>query len=181
MTVREIATSAAEILQADDLLSALESGEDSALEDTDVKTLLKCVWLAVSEAAVDFPLLSTVDANSIGGRIAFVGSEPFIYIKSVERNGRAVPFTADGACVSVRCDGVYQVTYAVRPQDCAVDEAVTLGADADRDMIAYLCARNYCLATGRYDEAGVWDQRYCGEAERRRIRRRATMPAREWR
>ena len=60
-----------------------------------------------------------------------------------------------------------------------VADEVELGAFAT-GLIEYLAARDYCLITGRTDEASVWDQRYNAEAENKRIRRRAVMPRRAW-
>ena len=72
------------------------------------------------------------------------------------------------------------MTYTVSPEDKALDDTVTVGVLADEEMLAYLAARNYCIVTGRSDEASVWDQRYSSESEKKRLTRRAALCPRVW-
>ena len=51
MTVREIARSSASLLQADDIEELLAAEDVNAEDDADVKALVRCVNLAVSELA----------------------------------------------------------------------------------------------------------------------------------
>ena len=176
MTVRQIALSAAAILQADDIAAILsgeadgENAQASEITDGDALTLIKCVNLAAAEAAGDFPVLSVVKAESRNGVI------PLAAIGDVS----AVRFTFDGRGVKTPFDGTFEVTFAPQYKDAGADDDIPVGAGADKEMLAYLTARNFCLVTGRTDEASVWDQRYNAEAENKRIRRRAAMPRRAW-
>ena len=180
MTVRELALSAAEILQADDIQSILGS-DDGDVTDPDVRALVKCVDLAVRELAVDMPLIEKSAVRAENGVIPFAafGAAPST-VRGVYRNGRAVRFklVADG--IYVGGDGEYKAEYTVAPPESTVDAEIKLGLGADADILCYLAARNYCLVTGRADEATVWDQRYNAETEKRRIMRRASLPKRAW-
>lgn len=185
MTVRQIALSAAAILQADDIENVLaasgEDGEAEAIDDADVLTLIKCVNLAAAELAADMPVLHTVTALAQGGVIAPKSFDGTVTaVKSVTRNGCSVPFTFTSRGVGVNCDGEYKVTYVKEYEDAALDSELALGAGADSQTLSYLTARNYCLVTGRTDEAAIWDQRYNAEAEKKRLARRARLPKRAW-
>lgn len=185
MTVRQIALSAAAILQADDIETALavsdEQEDAGVIDDADVLTLIKCVNLAAAELAADMPVLHTVSARAENGVIApnsFDGT--VTAIKSVTHGGHNVPFTFTSRGVGVRRDGEYVVTYVKQYEDAAVDSEIELGAGADSQTLGYLTARNYCLVTGRTDEAAIWDQRYNAEAEKKRMARRSRLPKRSW-
>lgn len=186
MTVRQIALSAAAILQADDIaaiLSGEADGENAGtteITDGDALTLIKCVNLAAAEASGDFPVLSVVKAESRNGIIPLATIGEASTVREVSAGGRAVRFTFDGRGVKTPFDGTFEVTFAPQYKDAGADDDIPVGAGADKEMLAYLTARNFCLVTGRTDEASVWDQRYNAEAENKRIRRRAAMPRRAW-
>ena len=186
MTVRQIALSAAAILQADDIAAILsgeadgENAQASEITDGDALTLIKCVNLAAAEAAGDFPVLSVVKAESRNGVIPLAAIGDVSAVREVSAGGRAVRFTFDGRGVKTPFDGTFEVTFAPQYKDAGADDDIPVGAGADKEMLAYLPARNFCLVTGRTDEASVWDQRYNAEAENKRIRRRAALPRRAW-
>lgn len=177
MTVKDIAKCAAAILQADDIADNLDETE----LDTDAKTLVKCVNLAIAETRADFPVVLATVATASGGFIPLSAFDGVLStVKRVERQGRSVRFSLDTRGIAVPTDGEYKVEYTLAPTDGNVDQTVTAGASLDCNVLGYLAARNYCLVTGRVDEAGIWDQRYNAEAENRRIVRRAALPRRSF-
>lgn len=181
MTLKDIAVAAAVILQADDIEYALTEGSE-AETDSDVKCMLTAANLAVKEACADgFPVLREVEAVAENKRIPLSAVEGADSIKSVMRSNKRCSFYADNRGISVPRDGRYTVVYSVAPKDLSPDDEVTVGVFGDKSMLAYLTARDYCLMTGRTDEAAIWDQRYVSESEKRRLKVRAYLPAREWR
>lgn len=179
MTVRQIALSAAAILQADDIEEALQAEGES--DDADVKTLIKCVNLAAAEVYSDCPILHTVTARAVGGYIPLEAFDGVVSsVKRVTRGGYDAPFFLCSPGVKVDGDGEYTVTYVKEYADVQIDSELELGAGADSQTLGYLTARNYCLITGRTDEAAIWDQRYNAEAEKKRMARRARLPKRAW-
>ncbi|MBD5131953.1 MAG: hypothetical protein HDT28_05110 [Clostridiales bacterium] len=180
MTIKDIAKCAAAILQADDIADELDSDEIADLE-ADAKTLVKCVNLAIAETRVDFPVVHTAVVCAVGGFIPLDAFEGVISaVKKVERGGKPVSFTIDTRGIAVPSDGAYSIAYIIAPSDRNVDDEAEVGATLDCNILGYLAARNYCLITGRTDEAAIWDQRYNAEAECRRITRRAVLPKRRF-
>lgn len=182
MLVKHIALSAAKLLQADDMESLLNGNDQSAYSDPDVKTMIKCVNLAAAELGGEFPVLRTQTFKSNGRTIpltSFIG-EP-ITVSRVEFNGVPVTFTFDNRGIGVPTDGEFTVVYSVATPENGPLDSVVIGAGVDSYMLVYLTARNYCLITGRTDEASIWDQRYNAEAEKKRIARRVRLPGRHWR
>lgn len=184
MTVKSIALAAAAILQADDIESAIQeySTSDGDELDADAKTMVKCVNLAVAECNADFPVLHTARVTASGGVIPIGATgDEISTVRAVIKNGRHVRFSFDTRGILVEQDGEYTVTYTTVPHDQNLDDEVVCGTGADEPTLCYLAARNYCLVTGRNDEAAVWDQRYNAEAEKLRLLRRAYLPKRAWR
>lgn len=181
MTVKEIARSAALLLQADEIEEALSS-EDGGAEDADVKSMVKCVNVAAAELCSNgFSRLETSECEATGGVIPLVGLEPApARIVEVKRGGAAVPFKCDSRGISVKRDGAYTVVYSAAFEDRELDDELGLCAPMDGNIVSYLAARNYCLMTGRTDDAAVWDQMYEREAENARLSRRAAFKPRAW-
>ncbi len=176
MTAREVIDVAVALLRADDIEQILSEPDPSA--NAEVKSLAHCVTLAVAETCGDgFPIVKSERLVSSGGVIPLsVFSAVPASIEEVRSGGRTVSFRVDGMGVYVNGDGEYVVKYSVEPPACGLADTIECGALVDKYMLAYLTARNYCLVTGRTDDAAIWDQRYCAEAEKKRLGRRAKLP-----
>ncbi|MDE7464382.1 MAG: hypothetical protein K2M48_05065 [Clostridiales bacterium] len=196
MTVRNIAISVARLLQADDieeLLNVPDVGDDgesdeiaaatAAENDEDVKLLVACINAAVNDIAADgFPICvnETLAASCCVVPISAFSRSPSTVRRVADRAG-VVTFGFDSNGVAVPHDGAYEIMYTVEPDEAGLDDELELGAMCDRSMLTYMSARNYCLVTGRTDEASVWDQMYEAHTARKRLTRRARLPERVWR
>ncbi len=196
MTVKQIVQSAAALLQADDIEELFAAWQDppdgettegappaDPAQDADVKTLVKSVNLAAAELCANgFPVCRQERANAADGIIPFteLTCVPSL-VRGVQRNNVSVSFTADDRGIIVPADGEYTVLYIVQTTDKTLDEELETGAGVDINILTYLAARNYCLITGRTDDAHIWDQRYCAETENKRMARRARVRGRAWR
>lgn len=178
MTVKELASSCACLLQADDIASAIEEGAD----DPDVKTLVASIELALSEInSSGFPLVEKQTLTAVDGIIPFSAfASPPAGVIAVKREGKPAAFSMTPFGIKTEYDGAYAVEYSVFTEQKKLGDKITLPPLIGRDLAMYLAARNFCLITGRTDEAAVWDQRYEQEMEKKRIARRATLPARRW-
>ncbi len=183
MTVKNIARAAAELLTADDTVVMLDGDPQTAAADSEVKIFVKAVNTAVSNAANDgFPIVKTETVRSNGKKITFDAfTRTPSSVCSVEANGRAVMFGFDSRGISVPEDGEYTVTFTVEPESAELYTHVEAGAGCDFSILAFLTARNYCLMTGRTDDAQIWDQMYDSVLVKKRLTRRAQIPARVWR
>ena len=181
MTVRDIIKSAAMLLLEEDVLNIVGDVSDDGLGDRDTCIMVKCVNTAAAETRADFPVLSETDAETDNGIIPQNAFSPnAVAVFRVEKNGAPVRFRFDSRGVHVPGNGRYTVTYSPEYKDAALDDRLALGAGMDAESLAYLTARNYCLVTGRTDEASVWDQRYNAEAEKKRLARRTVLPVRRF-
>ena len=77
MTVKDIALTAAAVLQAEDTERLISSDADDAMTDADVRTLVKCVNLAIKEACADgFPVCVTRELRAERGMIPYADFDP---------------------------------------------------------------------------------------------------------
>lgn len=179
MTVKQVSTAAATILQAEDILRTLSATTVPA-DDEGVNTMVKCVNLAAAETYADFPPLVRSTVTAVNGVIPASALSSVAAVRAVRRNGRPVRFTFGEFGAKVGVDGEYEAEYTPKYADKALDDTLVVGCAVDCEMLAYLAARNYCLMTGRSDDASIWDQRYAAEAENKRILRRAYLPGRRF-
>lgn len=186
MTARQIALSATVLLQADDIeetiKTAIMNANVTALE-ADSRTLVRCIDLALSEIRGDgFPFVCEVEKASENGEITLPELGTALTVLKVARDGRSVPFEVRSSKIIVKTDGTYKISYSRTHSDItSLDGVIDVGAFVTTELVAYLAARNYCLVTGRTDEASVWDQMYSAESQKRRLTRRARLPRRAWR
>lgn len=178
--------SATVLLQADDIeetiKSAIMNANVTALE-ADSRTLIRCIDLALSEIGGDgFPFVCEVEKTSENGVIDLPELGNALTVLRVARNGVPVTFETRNSKIYVKTDGTYKISYSrVHADITSLDGVMNVGAFVSTELVAYLAARNYCLVTGRTDEASVWDQMYSAEAQKRRLSRRARLPRRAWR
>ena len=192
-TLMDVLTTTAELLQLDEVADMLahygeySDGEDDRKQDTRLDTdpdgmlLTAAAKTAVYEIANDgFPAVDTVTAAAKGGLIPMeeIGGN-VLYVISVAKGGGIVRFTTTPYGVKVGSDGEYVVTYCIRIGEIGYYDDIKTDL-APPYVVAYRAARNYCLMTGRTDEASIWDGRYAEEAEKLRVRRRSHLPRRRW-
>ncbi len=182
MTIKSIAVGVAKLLQADDMETVLSSNGKPE-NNPDVKTLIACINAAVADVAADgFAACKTETLDAEGGIIplsAFARTPATV--RRVTDGGGTVAFSYDDFGVAVPHDGKFTVRYTVNPEEAKLSSQAEVGALCDFEMLVYMSARNYCFATGRTDEAAVWDQLYEAHTARKRISRRASLPKRSWR
>lgn len=171
MKIRDIAELAAVLLQKHDLINSgvfTGSPEDdfvkSELADNrELRLLVRCVNLVLKEVACDYiQLIHRQTMTSKDGKIEYTDFEkPLLEIKSVKKSdGEEVRYFALPDYVAVE-DGVFEVSYAFVPTDKGFfDETDFSGTKAGDRVFAYGAAAEFCLISGNYDEALMWERRY---------------------
>ena len=181
MTVKQIASAAAVLLAADGIAEILDRADPNT-DDSDVKALAACVNTAVTELRSSG--FADTAVESMSAENGLIAADKFSHrptiIRSVAQFGRPVRFTFDSRGVTVGSDGVFEVAYVADSGELSLDDEVVLGGGADCTVAAYLTARNYCIVTGRADEARVWDELYSDGCARLRMTRRARIRPRLW-
>jgi hypothetical protein len=171
MKIRDIAELAAVLLQRHDIINTniFMQTEENALvkseieSNRDLRLLIRCVNLVAKEIACDYiPLLHTQKMTATDGKIPYTQFEKILLeIKSVkDEDGNAVRYFTLPECVAVE-DGNYEVSYAFIPRDKEFfDDMDFAGTKASDRVFAYGAAAEFCLISGMYDDALMWERRY---------------------
>ena len=171
MKIRDIAELACILLQRNDIINTgiFMQTEDNQLVQSvlknnyDLRLLTRCANLVAKEIACEYiPLLHTQKIASHEGKISYADFEKLLLeIKCIKDcHGNEVDYYCLPDHVAVQ-DGSFEVSYAYIPTDKNFfDELDFCGTKASDRIFAYGTVAEYCLVTGNYDEALMWERRY---------------------
>lgn len=168
MKVKEVIKEAAFLVGDEEVSSALES--DETITDEDVRkrinSLLDCYNLILHETATEYlPIRKTAPVS--GGKTEYSALPyPAINIIGVyDERGEAVRYKTFPAYF-VAEDSAATVVYDAAPNEQTVtDDFAYADTRIGKRVFAYGVACEYCLITGRYTEAGNFNQKYRAGAE----------------
>ena len=184
MKVKEVLAEAAFLLGDETLFAALNESTASSGKETAKRAddLLKCYNLVLHETAVNYlPIRKT--ASLKGGKIEYSSLEfPVLNIAGVyDKNGVAVKYKTFPSYFVTAAEEI-TVVYDVVPADAASEDDFPYAATRiGKYTFACGIACEYCLLTGRYTEAGNFNQKYRAGAEGLPVRRgRIIKERRNW-
>ncbi|MDE6356834.1 MAG: hypothetical protein K2L67_06285 [Clostridia bacterium] len=185
MKIKEIVTTALNLLGRADVAKALENGEELLKEaNCAAETVLYCVNAVLDELArYYFPLTFKETLYLTDGRVAFKDfSVRPVKLLKVTANGREIAFgatpqylTADGAQIEVE----YEYSPDKKPMDGDCDYA---GVEVGARLIAAGAASEYCILNGEAGAAEYWEGEYRREIDRARakFKKPLKIPPRRW-
>lgn len=171
MKIRDIAELACVLLQKHDIINTgiFMQTEDNQLVQSvlknnhDLRLLIRCANLVVKEVACEYiPLLHKQTITSHKGQISYADFEKLLLeIRCIkDSQGNEVDYYCLPDHVEIQ-DGSFEVLYAYIPTDKEFfDDLDFCGTKASDRVFAYGTAAEYCLVTGNYDEALMWERRY---------------------
>lgn len=171
MLVKDVAAQAAFLLGKDELSRYIKGRlkEDDSLDETtkkefdkEAETLLRCYNVVENEIALDYlPLTAEETVVCDSGELPYTSflRAPVAVLSVTDEYGNKRPFTIFPEYVKT-CAGTAVVTYAYAPETKRLDDVGEYGARASERMMAYGVACEYCLVSGLYAEAVVWDKKY---------------------
>ncbi|MDE7107540.1 MAG: hypothetical protein K2O39_04380 [Clostridiales bacterium] len=149
--------------------------DERGVSDHNVQKLRSAMNSALCEVARDFPVLKKMSASAVDGVIPNPTGVSVACVYRVTRKGKPVSFNFDSLGIHVERDGDYDVVYSTTADcwepynDIAVPDYVCM------EMLTQLVACNYCVMSGRPDEADFFYGRYEQHAEALRLKRRAKL------
>lgn len=186
MTIGECALSACKLLQLDEAATEIEnavlidnadaSGNNAASDNTDnadasandglsedAQLIIDCVKSTVEEIADEFiPLMRVATATAVDREIVLSDLDENVNrVFSVKSGERERAFKCRYDRLIVPQDGEYAVAFSVAPTFGTLNDDIcyTHSLISTR-IIAFGVARDFCIITGRTDEANVWEQRF---------------------
>ena len=146
-------------------LSAMVVDGDLDIDGEDLEVWLKCYNLVEQELATDyFPILEIDKFFHIDNKIYYKDfyRSPYLIRGIQDFRGDKVDYTlvTDGILIKKNYDGgTFFVKYYYLPEEKGLYSTCTYGADYIH-IVKYGVAAEYCLATGNYDLAKIYIDKY---------------------
>lgn len=152
-------------------------------ENADATLLARCANLTVGEIAAEYAPVDYTEMVETANGAVYFGSlkKDFLGIVGVtDECGNEVDYTLRTDYVKVPV-GKILITYNYSPAKLAADDDVPVG---DRRItariIAYGAAAEYCLISGRFDEALIFNNKYTAGLKAALFRPRGRVAERSW-
>ena len=155
-----IVAAATELGIADEVNEYLLGGSENA--KADAENLLRCFQLVENELALDYlPLHAEEEITSATGAIGFeVFSRPLVRVlKVTNTQGQELDFKLFPNYLKTQ-SGKVCVTYTYTPNAKSYTDESDFKALVSIRLFAYGIAQEFCLASGRFEEAKVWESKY---------------------
>ena len=171
MLVKDIAAQAAFLLGKQEVSDYLKGDSDVTPEYTEqeekalvkeANTLLRCYNIVENEIALDYlPLTAEETVTSSTGALPYSSflHTPVTILSVTDEYGNKLPFTIFPEYVKTH-KGTAVITYAYSPRTKAMEDGSEYGARVPERLLSYGVACEYCLVSGLYDEALLWDKKY---------------------
>ena len=169
MTVKDIMTDVARIVESDGLASAIDAGTESGNAEYAKKSalILKCYNAVLRTVGFDYEPL--VKKMAVSGGRADYSDLPYVPLKvlaAYAADGTERPFTERASFVTFPADAAFIEAKCVA-KDAAKSTAFEYeNSRTGKFAFIYGTCAEYCLINGRYDEAANFDSRFRVEAER---------------
>ena len=146
-------------------LSAMVVDGDLDIDGEDLEVWLKCYNLVEQELATDyFPILEIDKFFHVDNKIYYkdFSRSPYLIRGIQDFRGDKVDYTlvTDGILIKKNYDGgTFFVKYYYLPEEKGLQSHCTYGADYIH-IVKYSVAAEYCLATGNYELAKIYSDKY---------------------
>lgn len=183
MSIFQLALYAAVLLD-DMVLHSMISVGAAKINDNEarVRMMLLAIMDAASEISMLYPISLKKTVQATDGIIAFadVCDSGAFTVNGITSDGAAVRYTTDSTGIRVSEDGDYTVLYSPEVFDVWFDENIEISPEVGFMTMLHLVARNYCLFSGRPEEAEIHDEMYVRALQRHKRKRSLRMPARRF-
>lgn len=143
-------------------LAAFYLSLDNVFDDeAALKKLLKCANLVRAEIASDyFPLITAETVSSVDGIISMYSlmRRP-VDVKRITKGGKAVKFKVYPDIIKT-VPGEAEIEYSYMPEDAGLHGDAGFSDKIGARVLACGTAAEYCLITGLFEEAALWEKRY---------------------
>lgn len=185
MTVKEILTNVAYLLDDTKLITAIESDTFSGNTLTDRNLLVKCVNYINNIIATEyFHVEDEVEVYNYTGVVGYkeISSKTIFDIVEVRSSfDNKINFKILPNGVETK-KGKLKIKYLYMPEEVGYDDKITCYPTKMNERIfAYGVASEFLFIKGNFDEGDIWDTRFKnGLASLRHNHREMIMPNRRW-
>lgn len=168
MTVKDCLSLAAAELGLSDLLEGYIAGTGSTTAANRAGALLlKCYNLVENELALDYlPLTAEDEIQTQTGTVEYsaLSRDAVRILQVTDENGETVKYRLFPKYLKAQ-PWKLKIVYTYTPKEKGLEDECECASTVSKRMFAYGIAAEYCLQTGLYEEAAVWDKKYKGAIE----------------
>ena len=162
ISVREVITLAAKALGRDDLCGAINAA--GSQPSGEVASLLHCFNMVENEIALDyFPLKHTETFSTVEGGVLYqrFSKSPISIISVCSETGEELSYElrADKLVLSASAARVV-ITYSYIPTTKTMSGVSDFTMKVSARLMAYGVACEFCLTSGKFQEAAMWESKY---------------------
>ncbi len=185
MTVKQIITDVAYLLDDNRLLTAINTDNFAGHLQNEQNLLVKCVNFVNNIIATDyFPLISSKKLLTNVNTVPFsdiTKSTIFDILQVKDDYGYVTPFKVTNEGVET-VKGNITIKYAYLPEDVTYDSSITAyPIKINTRIFAYGVASEYLFIKGNYDDGEIWEERFKNAMKAlQRTRKNVVMPKRRW-
>ncbi len=180
--VKDLILSAARLVGCETDLTYFLEDEDEEYAET-ATLFLDCFNRVENELALDYlPLVAEEELNTTTGKIVFSNLKHAVVrmIRVTDESGASLPYEVFSEYLTTR-KGKVKVVYSYTPEPKSWNSESELSLYVSPRLFVYGVAAEYCMATGRYEETKVWDEKYKAAVEAAyRLHSGGKMPSRRW-
>ncbi len=161
MTVKECVMEAAALVGVDKSVKEyLDNVSDEAVDE--VRTLIRCFNHVENELALDYlPLLCEEELETETGAVYYSELQrAAVRVLAVTDGwGEEIPFTLFPEYVKTGA-GKIRIRYSYTPEEKFISDESDFLLYATKRLFGYGMAAEYCIMSGLYEDAAVWDKKY---------------------
>ena len=161
MTVKECGVEAAALVGAEEnVMAYLYNQNEVGVED--MKRLIRCFNHVENELALDYlPLYFEEEIETDTGAVYYSELEKAVVrvLAVTDAWGNEAAFTLFPEYVKTTA-GKIRIRYTYTPKEKAIGDKSDFLLYASKRLFGYGMAAEYCLLTGLFEEAAVWDKKY---------------------
>ncbi len=164
--------------------AAVLLGWETPYEDNaDFSILARCVNLVISEVACEYaPPKYTQTVSAVNGMVAIssLHKNMLEFICATDAYGNELPVKVYEDYLKVPID-TEKITYTFIPERLTALEQVPVGDRRITDRVfAYGAVAEYCLISGRFDEAITYNNKYIAALKNAIFKKAGCVAARSW-
>ena len=161
MTVKNVVAAAARLVLSDAVADKIAAGSTLTTdEQNDFNRLIRGFNLVMKEVAAEYlPLVVTQTFS--GGNVSYstLTHAPYKIRGAYDEKGDPVVYETFPTFIKLPEKSV-SVAYEYIPEDCAANDTFVYEGSFLENAFCYGVASEFCMASGRYDEAQNWDVKF---------------------
>lgn len=179
MNLKQVILQVATILKLSNITQSKIDDFDSidSVTQKDVNLIVSSANEVINEIATEYLPLVTTQTITVSKGVFDLQTLSKPLFKIIKLSGGVFRRELDKIYLS---DGQYQITYSYLPQQVSLDAPEIQLQNISIYALSYGVAREYCIISGNYSEAELWDSKFKEVMKLSKQKSVATLKVRRW-